>query len=262
MPVRPPPKAEPAFDRLEVLRSQPARSGVLSDFDGTLSAIVEDPASARPFAGVPAVLERLAARYAVVAIVSGRPVDFLEAQLPASVRMSGLYGLEGSDRGVRSEPDGAGPWREVVADVATAAEAHGPRGMTVEPKGLSLTLHFRTEPDLAGPVADWAVRQASRSGLTVRPAKMSIELHPPVPVDKGTAVESLAAGLGAVCYIGDDVGDLPAFDALDRLAAAGAATVRVAVRSSESPAAVLERADVLVDGPAGAVAALEHLAAD
>jgi trehalose 6-phosphate phosphatase len=261
VPAPPPPKAEPGFDLLEGLRARPDRSGVLSDFDGTLSAIVADPAAARPLDRVPAVLERLAARYAVVAIVSGRPVAFLEAHLPASVRMSGLYGLERSEGGVRSEPDGAGPWREVVADVATAAEAHGPPGMTVERKGLSMTLHFRSHPDLAGPVTEWAAQQASRSGLTVRPAKMSVELHPPVPVDKGTAVEALAGGLDAVCYIGDDIGDLPAFDALDRLAAAGAATVRVGVRSAEAPAAVLERADVVVDGPAGAVALLAHLGA-
>lgn len=262
MPAPPPPKAEPVFDRLAVLRARPDRSAVLSDFDGTLSAIVQDPALARPVDGVLELLERLAARYAVVAVVSGRPVEFLEVQLPPSIRMSGLYGLERSDDGVRSEPDGAGPWREVVEDVAAAAEAHGPAGVKVERKGLSMTLHFRSDPGLAGPVAEWAARQASRSGLTVRPAKMSVELHPPVPVDKGTAVESLAAGLDAVCYIGDDIGDLPAFDALDRLATAGVATVRVAVRSAESPAPVLERADVLVDGPAGAVAVLEHLAAD
>ena len=50
---------------------------------------------------------------------------------------------------------------------------------------------------------------------------MSVELHPPVAVDKGTVLAELASGLAAACFIGDDAGDLPAFDALDELAEAG-----------------------------------------
>jgi trehalose 6-phosphate phosphatase len=62
-----------------------------------------------------------------------------------------------------------------------------------------------------------------------------------------------------VCFIGDDVGDLPAFDALDHLAADGATTLRVAVQTSESDDEVLRRADLLVDGPAGALDLLRAL---
>ena len=93
----------------------------------------------------------------------------------------------------------------------------------------------------------------------MREAKRSVELHPPVPTDKGTAIEALADGLRAVCYLADDLGDLPGFDGLDRLAARGVHAVRIAVRGSETPDAVLERADLVVDGPEGAVALLEHL---
>jgi trehalose 6-phosphate phosphatase len=88
---------------------------------------------------------------------------------------------------------------------------------------------------------------------------MSVELHPPVAVDKGTVVEELASGLAAVCFVGDDIGDLPAFDALDRLAARGLSTLRVAVGTSESVSEIVERADVLVDGPSGALAFLRSL---
>jgi len=45
-------------------------------------------------AGVPRLLAELARRYAVVAVVSGRPVAFLAARLPASVLLAGLYGPE------------------------------------------------------------------------------------------------------------------------------------------------------------------------
>ncbi|MEQ1787910.1 MAG: hypothetical protein ABL966_12715 [Acidimicrobiales bacterium] len=63
----------------------------------------------------------------------------------------------------------------------------------------------------------------------------------------------------AVAYVGDDAGDLPAFAALDRLAAAGVAAVKVAVRTSEASTDLLTRADVIVDGPEGALALLEAL---
>jgi trehalose 6-phosphate phosphatase len=89
---------------------------------------------------------------------------------------------------------------------------------------------------------------------------MSVELHPPIAADKGTALEALTAGLSAVCYAGDDRGDLPAFDALDRLAAAGVHTLRVAVASPEAPPELVHRADLLVDDPGGVIDLLRRLA--
>jgi trehalose 6-phosphate phosphatase len=70
----------------------------------------------------------------------------------------------------------------------------------------------------------------------------------------------LAAGLTAVCFAGDDNGDLPAFAVLGRLAAAGVATLAVAVGGPETPTAVLSAADVVVDGPPGLLSLLDALA--
>ena len=56
----------------------------------------------------------------------------------------------------------------------------------------------------------------------------------------------------AALYGGDDVTDLDAFDALDALAAvATSIAVKVGVRSDEGPAAIVERADLVVDGVRG-----------
>jgi trehalose 6-phosphate phosphatase len=244
---------------LDPLLAAPDRGGVMTDFDGTLAAIVDEPTAARPLPGVGEVLEALGSRYRMVAVISGRPVEFLDGLLPPSILISGLYGLERSHLGVRTDVAAASAWREAIDDVATASESVGPAGMGVERKGLSLTLHYRKRPDLIDVVQDWARRQAVRSGLSMRPAKMSVELHPPTGEDKGTAVEALAEGLGAVCFIGDDIGDLPAFDALDRLAATGVHTVRVGVRSSEEASEVIDRSDIVVDGPDGALAFLRSL---
>lgn len=246
-------------DLLDRIHAEPATSGILTDFDGTLSPIVDEPDEAAPLDGVPALLDQLAARYAVVGVLSGRPVSFLERHLSGALVLSGLYGLEVVRDGERHDHPSGGMWREVIDDVATVARASGPGEMRVESKGLSLTLHYRGHPELQAQVQELAARQAARSGLTVRPARMSFELHPPIEADKGTALRDLAAGLGAVCFLGDDLGDLPAFAELDRLAEGGVATVRVAVRSDEAPTDLLDAADIVVDGPEGARDLLQTL---
>ena len=240
--------------------ADPASAAVLTDFDGTLSPIVDDPGAARPLPGAVEALEACARRDARAGVISGRPVAYLVEQLGTSLLLSGLYGLEVVEHGEQREHPDAAQWRVVVDDVADRAEAKGPSGMRVERKGLSLTLHFRTAPDLEPAVRAFAAAEAERTSLVVRAAKASVELHPPVAADKGTALEEVATGMAAVCFLGDDVGDLPAFDGLDRLAAVGVYTMRVAVRTEEAPAEMLERADLVVDGPEGALAVLQRLA--
>jgi trehalose 6-phosphate phosphatase len=246
------------MDPFEPLLADPADAGVFTDYDGTLAPIVADPASATALPGAPEALHRLAERFAIVGVVSGRPLEYLIGQLGERLWLSGLYGLETLEHGERIEAPQAAEWRPVVA--AAVERARREFGDAVEPKGLSLTLHFRTRPDLGPAVRAWADADAARSGLVVRPAKASVELHPPVKADKGTVIERAAAGLRSVCFLGDDVGDLPAFDGLDRLAVAGVHTVRIGVATEEAPAELLARADVVVDGPAGALAVLQRLA--
>jgi len=225
------------------------------DFDGTLAPIVDGPADARPLPDVPDLLVALGRRFGLVAVVSGRPVRFLADVLgrPAGVRLAGLYGMEqiGPD-GVLAADGPAEPWRPVVAGVTARAAASVPDGAEVEPKGLTVTLHWRRRPS----AEDWALRLAARevaaTGLVAQPGRMSVELRPPVDADKGTVVRTLAAGFDAAACFGDDLGDLPAFRALGDLAAAGMSVVRVAVTDAESPPEVAAAADVVVDGPAGA----------
>jgi trehalose 6-phosphate phosphatase len=251
-------------DRLAPWLRRPDRAGLLTDFDGTLSPIVDDPSAAAPLAGAARTLARLARRYAQVAVVSGRPVAYLAQRLgtTSGLILVGLYGLERIKDGVVEELPEAGRWRSVVDRVATAAEQASPAGVHIERKGLSVVLHTRTAPETSHWVEIWAARAAGATGLVAHPGKRSIELRPPVKADKGTVVEELAQGLDAVCFLGDDRGDLPAFAALGRLAHRGIHTLAVAVESDESPPELLDAADLVVAGPQGALAFLEALAGD
>jgi trehalose 6-phosphate phosphatase len=254
-------------DVLALLRADPATTAIVTDFDGTLSPIVADPAMAAPLPGVVDVLHELAGRYGRVAVVSGRPAAFLRDRLeidrrpPSALFVSGLYGIEWIEAGVEHVHETAESFRTVVDDVADRAEAAAPIGVHVERKGYSLTLHVRNASEHEGWARDWAEAEAVRTGLALHPARRSFELRPPVDLDKGTVVDALVDGVSAACFLGDDLGDLPAFDALDRLGerTGGAVTVRIAARSTEAPAPLLERADVVVDGPEGALAFLRSL---
>ncbi len=246
-------------DPLAGLRRDPTSTGVFTDFDGTLSPIVTDPATAAPVPGVPDLLSALAGHYAVVAVISGRPVSFLAQHLPPSVLAVGLYGLEVRRDGVVEIDPAAEPWRPIIADAVVRARAGAPSEVLVEPKGLSVSLHYRSAPELEDRVVALADEVAAATGLVARPAKRSVELQPPVDSDKGTVLRALAVGLSAACYLGDDLGDLSAFAAVDELAAQGLRTVKVAVRGEEAPPALVGAADVVVDSPEGAAALLRTL---
>jgi trehalose 6-phosphate phosphatase len=227
---------------------------VLLDFDGTLSPIVARPELARIRDGARDAIERLVGRYAVVAVVSGRTNEQLRDLVGIDgVRLAGLYGLA----------DVAPPLSDDVLDAVrdVAARVTGARA---EPKGGSVAVHYRAADDPAQareqleadltPIAD-------RAGLTLLAGKMVIELVPADRPLKEGAVERIVVGerLDAVLYAGDDVADLRAFEALDRLAERGVRTVKVAVHGRETPEALSDAADVVVDGPAGLVTLLRGL---
>ncbi len=246
---------------------------MVTDFDGTLAPIVEDPAMARPLPGTAALLTRLARRFGVVAVVSGRPVAFLVEQLITAgasdgvpgaegVQLIGLYGLESAapGGGVVVEPT-AVPWRAVVAQVAGRLRADAPAGAEVESKDLAVTVHWRRAPGAAGWAAERVAAEAERSGLVSHQGRCSLELRPPLSVDKGTVLRRLTGSCTAACYLGDDLGDLPAFAELSDWAAEdGRDGVAVAVIDEETAPEVAALADLTVTGPAAAGTLLAWLA--
>jgi trehalose 6-phosphate phosphatase len=252
-------------DALVGVARDPSTAALFVDYDGTLAPIVADPDAARPLPGSFDALVVLGARYALVAVVSGRSVGFLRHALghPPGVHLVGHYGLESADAGgdIAVLPS-AEPWRDAVEAATTRVRAEAPPGVGVEPKGLSLALHWRTAPDQEAWVRGFAAEEAARSGLVPNEFRMAIELRPPVQMDKGVVIAQLAPGHRAAACFGDDVGDLPAFAELGRLAATGMIVARIAVVDDESPPQVAAAADVVVEGPLGALALLEALGAE
>jgi len=268
------PSTPEGADGWRALRVAPGRSLIALDFDGTLSPIVDDPAAARPAPGVAAMLARLGERVGTVAIITGRPaltaVDLLDAADLRNLIVLGHYGLEhwttktGLVRRPDINADGVAAARFELPGVLAGLAA--PTGTAVEDKGESVAVHVRQAADPSAALA--LLRQplsdlAHRHGLRLEPGRLVLELRP-AGIDKGTALERLAGEVEgvAVLYAGDDLGDLAAFDAIDRLRAAGIAGLTICVGASigaDTVPALAARADLVVESPAALVELLNHL---
>jgi trehalose 6-phosphate phosphatase len=264
----PTPSTAPGRAGLAALIRHPDRALIAVDYDGTLAPIVSDPAQARPHPQAVAALRRLTGYVATVAVITGRPAT--EAigvggidEVPGIIVM-GHYGRERWESGKLSSepvPPGVAQAREELPRVLAAAGA--PDGTWAEDKAGALAVHTRRTAE-PGPALDRLrgplTALAERTGLTVEPGRMVIELRPPGS-DKGQTLKNLTLerGAGAVLYCGDDLGDVPAFETVAELRADGLAGLAVCSGSAEVPA-LTKLADLVVDGPAGVVALLDGLA--
>lgn len=247
---------------------EPEVSGLFFDFDGVLSDIVDLPWDARPVARAAEALESLAERFKLVAIVSGRGARELLAWLGSGVEIWGIHGAQHTLGGEVLLSERAEPYAELMERVQDDARRRidelGIEGVLVEDKGVMFTIHYRAAKDRDAArltLEKIAQEIAEGYGVVASPHKMAIEVRPPVEFTKAQVIlqRSREAGLKKVAFVGDDVVDLPGFDALDALAREGVLTLRVAVDSDEAPAELLARADLILGGTAGVVSWMETL---
>ena len=259
---------------LAALLAEPARSVVALDFDGTLAPIVLDPAAARI---APAARDAMAAVGRVVGamlVVTGRPaqvaVELGGFRGPAAFSrlvVLGQYGVERWDAAtgvVTSPPDNAGVQAARERLAALLSEVGAPVGTSVEDKGAAIAVHVRqtADPEQAFALLQQPIAQlAKECDLELVPGRLVLEMRPP-GLDKGDALREFVRqqDARAVLFAGDDIGDLPAFDAVEGLRNEGVPGLTVASESDEAPE-VAARADLVVPGPDGIVQLLVSLAA-
>jgi trehalose 6-phosphate phosphatase len=106
-------------------------------------------------------------------------------------------------------------------------------------------------------VLDPVAERARDDGFVARYGRKVLEIVPPLAANKGTAVQRLLElrGLQRALYAGDDTTDLDAFAAIERLELG----VCVAVTSPESPAALSEQADIVLDAQSEVLGLLRRL---
>ncbi len=211
-------------DRLQSVLDRP-RFGLISDFDGTLSAHAPRPDAAVILPETARLLDALADRVTVVALVSGRGAQDLRTRFDRSYLVYyGNHGLEfwRDDRLLLVE--GAQAWTEPLQSVLKAVRDRKMDGVIVEEKGVTGSIHYRLATD---PAATKTALQAQllplceQVGLRLSEGQFIWEIKPPIPVDKGTAVRAIVEDyqLDGAVFLGDDVTDYAAMHALRQLAA-------------------------------------------
>ncbi|MFJ8926248.1 trehalose-phosphatase [Streptomyces sp. NPDC102364] len=266
------PRTTAGRDGLNALLAHPRQGIVAIDFDGTLAPIVPDPDQARAHPDVVPALAALAPKVAAIAVVTGRPAS-------VAVRHGGFSGVPGLEHLVVLGHYGAERWDAVTGTVSAPAPHPGVATVRaelpgvlaesnlwhdtyIEEKGRAVAVHTRRAKDpqaafdtLREPLAELATRH----GLIVEPGRMVLELRPP-GVDKGVALTEYVREVGAesVLYAGDDLGDLPAFAAVEKLRSDGVPGLLVAADTVVTELA--DRADLLVEGPGELAAFFSGLA--
>ena len=265
------PTADLVSESLRPLTSNPRQGAIFCDIDGTLAPIVLRADEAQVPGEISKLLGRLGRRYGCVACVSGRSVAEARRLVGVgSIAYAGSHGAEllepGSSRPqlVPAFESWEGRVRQFVAEQDTAALRL--IRIRIEDKGPITAFHWRGVPDedAARTHLEGLAQRAEAEGLSSHWGRKVLEIRPPVQVDKGQAVVELVARTGAraALFGGDDATDLDAFDALESLRDQGRldAVVKVGVQSDEGPAAIVERADLIVEGVAGFTRVLAALA--
>lgn len=268
----PTPSTAAGRDGLAALLERPGRAVIALDFDGTLAEIVPDPEQARAHERAVPALAALAPKVASVAVITGRPAG-------VAVRYGGFAGVPGLEHLVVLGHYGAERWDAVTGSIrapapdpgVAAARAELPgfldgigawQGTWIEEKGRAVAVHTRraTDPQAAfDALREPLAALASRHGLVLEPGRLVLELRPP-GMDKGVALSEYVRETGAetVLYAGDDLGDLAAYAAVDKLRSDGMAGLLVC--SGREVTELAERADLLLPGPAQLAGFLATLA--
>ncbi|HYP44587.1 MAG TPA: trehalose-phosphatase [Propionibacteriaceae bacterium] len=266
------PVSDAGIQAMQAVLERPRETMIGVDFDGTLAPIIDDPDQAFAHPAAVAALGRLGPLVGLIAVITGRPArtavrlgGFQGAPGLASMVVLGQYGVERWDAATNQfsippEPDEI---RAVGDELPPILAELGLTDVRVEHKGRAIGVHTRELGDsvtaferLEEPLGELAARH----GLLIEPGKNVLEIRAP-GFDKGHAVRRLVAEreISQIIFAGDDLGDLPAFRAVEELRSEGIPGLLVLSASPEEDA-LSEIADLIVCGPEGVADWLTRLA--
>lgn len=198
------------------------------DFDGTLAPIALRPSQAVLPAATRRLIKTLAGRKNFeVAVISGRSLKDVRSKVGIKgIHYAGNHGLELSGPGHSWTHPAARLARPSVKRVVRAirTQLRKQRGMCLEDKGLSLSLHYREARGVNAPEITRKIVESAAVGfhdtLRVSSGKKVWEVRPRVDWNKGNALLRIAKQTKrrTMIFIGDDRTDEEGFKTLGRRA--------------------------------------------
>ncbi len=245
------------------------RFGLLTDLDGTLSELVPNPEDSVVSPQIREPLAALCRKLHLVAVITGRSA--LQARSIVAIDelvYVGNHGLEQWEKGELSVPPSVQAHLQALGEMKRSLQAGlAIPGVSFDDKGVSFAIHYRNAPDPeeAGRQVQVAVDREGGEAFRQVGGKMVVNILPPVDLTKGTAILDLAEryGLQSLVYIGDDVTDLDAFRAVDRLVREGRCEgLKIGVAGADAPTEIAAEADYTLGGVGEVGWFLDWLAAD
>lgn len=220
---------------------------LFSDYDGTLTPIVERPEQADLSLGARRLLQALAGqRRFTVGVISGRALSDLRLRVGIrGIIYAGNHGLEIEGPGlsfVNPLAEEVRPLFRLLHRVLSRALDRIP-GVQVEDKGLTLSVHYRQvedgEADEVKGIFERVVTTARSLGkLRTTSGKKVYEVRPAVAWDKGKAISLLLDRYGKSkggipVFLGDDLTDEDGFKVIEKV---GGISIFVGEENRESVA--------------------------
>jgi trehalose 6-phosphate phosphatase len=206
---------------------------LLSDYDGTLTPIVDKPELAVFPQEIKKLLRKLTKNHRyTIGIISGRALGDLKSKVGLEgIIYAGNHGLEIEGFGSSFlEPiaEEMRPFLQML-NQALSATFRGIRGVFVEDKGLTLSIHYRSVNHSDEMIVKNTFRKMTdplhvTGRIKVTQGKKVYEIRPPVDWHKGKAIAWLMAkfrevrGRGGALpiYLGDDLTDEDGFKVIER----------------------------------------------
>src|SRR5205809_921247 len=224
-----------AWNRSRLARVPPGELILVTDFDGTLAEIVQDPAAAGARPEALDALQELVPLLADVIVLSSRPPAQLERLVPVSgVRLIGDSGLAIPRKAQKEALD------RFNADASRLLEPIP--GSWLEVKPASTAIHFRNTDKTGEQMLALLRSLLDGARLGAALGRKVIEVHAP-KAGKGSALAALLPGEdpgGVVCF-GDDENDRSMFEYISTLEIPH---MCVGVWSPEAPVDLFDRCDV------------------
>jgi trehalose 6-phosphate phosphatase len=208
----------------------------LSDFDGTLTPIVEKPELAILPEATRSLLQELAfQRHLTVGLISGRALADLKARANLDgVIYAGNHGFEIEGPGiifVNPLVDEIKPFFRIIRQILILTLGTI-KGVLVEDKGITLSVHYRQVEEarareIKGLVEQAISGMASQVLFKVTSGKKVFEVRPSIDWDKGKAIRLLMKKYGKggkqsgllPIYLGDDLTDEDGFRIIEKYGA-------------------------------------------
>jgi trehalose 6-phosphate phosphatase len=205
---------------------------LISDYDGTLTPIVERPEFAILSDRARTALKILVLKQDFkIVIISGRSLSDLKNRIGVQgIIYAGNHGLEIEGPGISFVSRIAResqPFLSMISNVLNQA-LRPISGASVENKGLTISVHYRqVKPRHVNDVKDIVekiVGPAEASGnVRITAGKKIYEIRPPVDWNKGKAIEFIIKHFGIGCpisalvpiFIGDDLTDEDGFKVVE-----------------------------------------------